>query len=102
MSELLDLNLVEASKALKNKEISSLELTKAYLKSISDTSSLGAYLEIVEDKAISMAKESDKKLIDGTARPLEGVPIGIKDMFCTKDIKRNTQYLITCALYILH
>ena len=49
MSELLDLNLVEASKALKNKEISSLELTKAYLKSISDTSSLGAYLEIVED-----------------------------------------------------
>ena len=67
MSELLDLNLVEASKALKNKEISSLELTKAYLKSISDTSSLGAYLEIVEDKAISMAKESDKKLIDGTA-----------------------------------
>ena len=87
MSELLDLNLVEASKALKNKEISSLELTKAYLKSISDTSSLGAYLEIVEDKAISMAKESDKKLIDGTARPLEGIPIGIKDMFCTKDIK---------------
>ena len=87
MSELLDLNLVEASTALKNKEISSLELTKAYLKSISDTSSLGAYLEIVEDKAISMAKESDKKLIDGTARSLEGIPIGIKDMFCTKDIK---------------
>ena len=77
MSELLDLNLVEASKALKNKEISSLELTKAYLKSISDTSSLGAYLEIVDDRAISMAKESDKKLIDGTARPLEGIPIGI-------------------------
>ena len=84
MSELLDLNLVEASKALKNKEISSLELTKAYLKSISDTSSLGAYLEIVEDKAISMAKESDKKLIDGKARPLEGIPIGIKDMFVPK------------------
>ena len=38
MSELLDLNLVEASKALKNKEISSLELTKAYLKSISAVS----------------------------------------------------------------
>ena len=44
MSELLDLNLVEASEALQNKKISSLELTKAYLKSISDTSSLGAYL----------------------------------------------------------
>ena len=42
MSELLDLNLVEASKALKNKEISSLELTKAYFKSINATSSLGA------------------------------------------------------------
>ena len=81
MSELLDLNLVEASKALKNKEISSLELTKAYLKSISDTSSLGAYLEIVEEKAIIMAKESDKKLIDGTARPLEGIPIGIIMLF---------------------
>ena len=87
MSELLDLNLVEASKALKSKKITSFELTNAYLKSIRDTSSLGAYLEIVEDKAIRMAKESDKKLIDGTARPLEGIPIGIKDMFCTKDIK---------------
>ena len=84
MSELLDLNLVEASKALKKKKISSLELTNAYLKSISDTSSLGAYLEIVEDKAISMAKESDKKLFDGTARPLEGIPIGIKDSFAPK------------------
>ena len=84
MSELLDLNLVEASEALQNKKISSLELTKAYLKSISDTSSLGAYLEIVEDKAISMAKESDKKLIDGTARSLEGIPIGVKTCFAPK------------------
>ena len=34
-----------------------------------------------------MAKASDKNFKNGTARPLEGLPIGVKDMFCTKDIK---------------
>ena len=87
MSELLKLDLLGASKALKAKSISSLELTNAYLTAIEKTSELGAYLEVVSDHALEMAKASDKNLANNTSRPLEGLPIGVKDMFCTKGIK---------------
>ena len=87
MSDLLKFDLLSASIALKNKEFSSLELTNAYFEAIEQTSALGAYLEIVKDHSINMAKASDKNFKNGTARPLEGLPIGVKDMFCTKDIK---------------
>ena len=87
MSDLLKFDLLSASIALKNKEFSSLELTNTYFEAIEQTSTLGAYLEVVKDHAINMAKVSDKKINNGTARPLEGLPVGVKDMFCTKDIK---------------
>ncbi len=87
MSDLLKFDLLSASIALKNKEFSSLELTNAYLEAIEQTSALGAYLEIVKDHSMDMAKASDKNIKNGTARPLEGLPIGVKDMFCTKYIK---------------
>ena len=62
MSELLDLNLVEASKSLKNKEISALELTKAYLKSISDTSRiLSLYNKSSKTKLIAFAMGEQAK-----------------------------------------
>ena len=75
------------SKLLKTKEISSVELTNAYLNAIENTSNLGAYLDIQKDYALQMAKKSDEKISQGMAGPLEGVPIAVKDMFCTKDIK---------------
>ena len=81
MSELLKLDLLGASKALKAKSISSLELTNAYLTAIEKTSELGAYLQVVSDHALEMAKASDKNLANNTSRPLEGLPIGVKDMF---------------------
>ena len=87
MSDLLKFDLLSASIALKNKEFSSLELTNAYFEAIEQTSALGAYLEIVKDHSINMAKASDQNFKNGTARPLEGLPIGVKDMFCTKDVK---------------
>ena len=87
MSDLLNLDLSSAQKSLKNREISSVELTKAYLDAIEKTSSLGAYIDLQKDYALEMAKNSDKKINQGVAGPLEGIPIGVKDMFCTKDIK---------------
>jgi aspartyl-tRNA(Asn)/glutamyl-tRNA(Gln) amidotransferase subunit A len=87
MSDLLKFDLLSASIALKNKEFSSLELTNAYFEAIEKTSALGAYLEIIKDHSMNMAKASDKNINNGTSRPLEGLPIGVKDMFCTKDIK---------------
>jgi len=63
MSDLLNLDLSSAQKSLKNREISSVELTKAYLDAIEKTSSLGAYIDLQKDYALEMAKNSDKKLI---------------------------------------
>ena len=99
MSNLLDFDLSNAIKALKNKEISSVELTNAYLNAIENTSNLGAYLDIQKDYALQMAKKSDEKISQGVAGPLEGVPIAVKDMFCTKDIKTTASSKILENFY---
>ena len=99
MSDLLKFDLLQASKAIKNKEFSSLELTNAYIEAIENTSSLGAYLEIVKDHAFSMAKISDENISNGVSRPLEGLPIGVKDMFCTKGIKTTASSKILDNFY---
>ena len=99
MSNLLDFDLSSASKALKNKEISSFELINAYLDAIESTSNLGAYLDIQKDYALQMAKKSDEKISQGMAGPLEGIPIAVKDMFCTKDIKTTASSKILENFY---
>jgi aspartyl-tRNA(Asn)/glutamyl-tRNA(Gln) amidotransferase subunit A len=99
MSDLLNLDLFSAQKSLKNREISSVELTKAYLDAIEKTSSLGAYIDLQKDYALEMAKNSDKKINQGVAGPLEGIPIGVKDMFCTKDIKTTASSKILENFY---
>ena len=99
MSDLLNLDLSGAQKALNKKEISSLELTNAYLDAIEKTSSLGAYIDLQKDYALQMAKKSDKKISQGVAGPLEGIPIGVKDMFCTKDIKTTASSKILENFY---
>ena len=99
MSDLLKFDLLQASIAIKNKEFSSIELTNAYIEAIENTSSLGAYLEIVKDHALSMAKISDENISNGVSRPLEGLPIGVKDMFCTKGIKTTASSKILDNFY---
>ena len=99
MSNLLDFDLSSASKALKNKEISSFELTNAYVDAIESTSNLGAYLNVQKDYALQMAKKSDEKISQGMAGPLEGIPIAVKDMFCTKDIKTTASSKILENFY---
>ena len=99
MSDLLKFNLLQAEKAIKNKEFTSVELTNAYIKAIDDTNSLGAYLETVKEKSLDMALNSDKNIADGVARPLEGLPIGVKDMFCTKGIKTTASSKILDNFY---
>jgi aspartyl-tRNA(Asn)/glutamyl-tRNA(Gln) amidotransferase subunit A len=74
-------------------------LTKAYLDAIEKTSSLGAYIDLQKDYALEMAKNSDKKINQGVAGPLEGIPIGVKDMFCTKGIKTTASSKILENFY---
>ena len=86
MSDLTKLTLAGARDALKAKEITSVELTGAYLKAMEAATELNAYVTVTADKALEMAKASDAKLAKGEGGTLEGIPLGIKDLFATKGV----------------
>jgi aspartyl-tRNA(Asn)/glutamyl-tRNA(Gln) amidotransferase subunit A len=88
MSDLTNLTLAGAVKSLKKKEISSAEITKAHLDAIDAINpGMNAYIEVTHDIAMKQAKASDQKLAKGQGGLLEGAPIGIKDLFCTRDVQ---------------
>lgn len=72
---------------LVNKEISSLELTKEYLKKIKEQSKLNAFITVCEKQALTAAKEADKLIAAEDYNVLTGIPYALKDIFCTKDIR---------------
>lgn len=86
MSDLTKLSLARARDALKSKEITSVELTEAYLKQMESARALNAYVTVTADKALDMARASDAKLAKGDGGALEGLPLGIKDLFATKGV----------------
>src|SRR6056300_144270 len=86
MSDLLGLNAVAARDALDKKAISAVELTTAYLGAAEATAVLNNYVALTADHALAMAAESDKRIAAGAAGLLEGLPVGVKDLFCTKGI----------------
>jgi aspartyl-tRNA(Asn)/glutamyl-tRNA(Gln) amidotransferase subunit A len=81
-----ELTLAEARDALKAKRISARELTQAHLDAMAKARALNAYLLETPDRALAMADASDKKIASGEGRPLEGIPLGIKDLFCTQGV----------------
>ena len=85
--ELIGLTLAEARDKLKAKEITSAELTDAYIAEMEAGRELNAYVLETAEKARDMAKASDAKLAKGEGGAIEGVPLGIKDLFCTKDVR---------------
>ncbi|MEM8770723.1 MAG: Asp-tRNA(Asn)/Glu-tRNA(Gln) amidotransferase subunit GatA [Pseudomonadota bacterium] len=85
MANPVDLTLAELRDALKAKDVSSLEATDAYLSRIEKAGDLNAFITVTADKAREMAKASDDKLAKGEGGRLEGVPLGVKDLFCTED-----------------
>lgn len=82
-----DFTISEARSGLKKKEFSSVELMEYYLKRIDDYSQLNAYVTIDKEKALDSAKHADEKIANGEDRPLLGVPIAVKDLFCTKGVR---------------
>lgn len=86
--ELFELGLKEAADKIKNKEISSVELTKSLLDRVeSRNGEINAYVTVDREHTLSMAESSDKRIKDGNPRLIEGVPLGIKDLFCTKGVR---------------
>src|SRR5262249_50760634 len=87
MTELTSLTLADARAGLAKKQFSSVELTDAHLAAIERARTLNAFVQETPDRARDMARASDARLAKGAGGPLEGIPLAIKDMFCTKDVR---------------
>ena len=87
MNNLTELTISESLKKLKAKEISPVELTEAYIRKLEQNEKYNAYVTTAPEKAIEQAKESEKRYMSGTNKALDGITLGIKDLFCTKDIR---------------
>ncbi len=83
MSDITKLTLADARDAVQAKKISALELTQAHLASMEKARALNAYVVETPDKALAMARASDARIASGEAGPLEGLPLGIKDLYAT-------------------
>lgn len=82
-------SLTDISNALKNKKISSVELTSHYLKRIKSHHSLNAFISVNEEHALNTARYADEQRQKNNIQSLTGIPIAHKDLFCTK-IMRTT------------
>jgi aspartyl-tRNA(Asn)/glutamyl-tRNA(Gln) amidotransferase subunit A len=87
MTDLTRLTIAEARAKLRGKEIKAAEITDAYLAAIDQANPvLNAYVTVTHDKARDMARASDARLGKGEGGALEGIPLGIKDLFATEGI----------------
>ncbi len=87
VSELTSLSLAEARDGLKKKSFSAGELATAHLTAIEKARALNAFVLETPERAAEMAKASDARIAQGKAGPLEGIPLAVKDMFCTAGIR---------------
>jgi aspartyl-tRNA(Asn)/glutamyl-tRNA(Gln) amidotransferase subunit A len=82
-----DLTIAEARAALAAKRISARELAEAHLAAIERLKDLNAYITVTPERALADAAAADARIARGEARSLEGIPLAIKDLFCTEGIR---------------
>ncbi|MBX9828589.1 MAG: Asp-tRNA(Asn)/Glu-tRNA(Gln) amidotransferase subunit GatA [Xanthobacteraceae bacterium] len=87
MSELTALTIAAARDGLKQKKFSAMELADAHLAAMEKARTLNAYVLETPERAQAMAKAADARIAKGDAGPLEGVPLAIKDLFCTEGVR---------------
>ncbi|MCH9013485.1 MAG: Asp-tRNA(Asn)/Glu-tRNA(Gln) amidotransferase subunit GatA [Proteobacteria bacterium] len=95
MAGLADLTLAEARDGLRNKDFSALELAEAEISAVEAARGLNAFITETPERALAQAKLSDARLAKGEGLALDGLPLAIKDLFCTAGT------LTTAASHIL-
>ncbi|MFC1812813.1 Asp-tRNA(Asn)/Glu-tRNA(Gln) amidotransferase subunit GatA [Thermodesulfobacteriota bacterium] len=94
--KLHELTIQKAHTLLKNKEISSKELTRAVLDRIAAVEkNVDAYITIADETAMAQAEIADRAITESRLSPLTGIPLAIKDLMCTKGLRT------TCASKML-
>src|SRR3974390_1695289 len=87
MTDLTSLTLAQAREALRKKEFSATELAEAHLAAVEQARALNAFVRQAPERARAMARASDERLAKGEGGPLEGLPLAIKDLFCTEGVR---------------
>jgi aspartyl-tRNA(Asn)/glutamyl-tRNA(Gln) amidotransferase subunit A len=87
MSDLISMTLAEARDAVRAKTISSRELTAAFVSAIEKARPLNAFITEAGEQALAAADAADKRIASGQMGALEGLPLAIKDLFCTKGVR---------------
>ncbi len=87
MSDLTNLTIANALKGLNNKDFTAVELTQAHIDAMAEHNNLNAYITETPEIALEQAKKSDEKRSSGDAGLLEGIPLAIKDLFCTNGVQ---------------
>ncbi|MDH5723748.1 MAG: Asp-tRNA(Asn)/Glu-tRNA(Gln) amidotransferase subunit GatA [Alphaproteobacteria bacterium] len=87
MSNLTHLTIKDALKGLENKDFTALELTQSHIDAMAQTKSLNAYITETPELALEQAKASDARRAKGEAGDLDGIPLAIKDLFCTENVQ---------------
>ena len=87
MAELTSLTLAQARDGLAKKAFSAVELADAHLLAIEQARALNAFVLETPERARAMAKAADAHIAAGKQGPLEGIPIAVKDMFCTEAVR---------------
>ncbi|MBK3775200.1 Asp-tRNA(Asn)/Glu-tRNA(Gln) amidotransferase subunit GatA [Azospirillum sp. YIM DDC1] len=86
MTGLTHLTMAAALDGLAKKEFTAVELTEAHVKAVETIRPLNAFITETPEQALTMAKASDARRAKGEAGPMEGLPIAVKDLFCTKGV----------------
>jgi len=84
MAELTSLTLAQARAGLAKKVFSAAELADAHLAAMEKARALNAFVLETPERAHAMARAADARIASGRAGPLEGIPLGVKDLFCTE------------------
>ncbi len=87
MKNITKLTIHELLNGLQKKEFTAVELTEAYLENMQSGKHYNAYVIECGERALEQAAQADKHYADNSNRALEGIPLGIKDLFCTKGIR---------------
>jgi aspartyl-tRNA(Asn)/glutamyl-tRNA(Gln) amidotransferase subunit A len=85
-SNLTDLTIAEARDGLKKKSFSATELAKAHVAAVEKARALNVFITETPERALKDAAASDARIAKSEAKPLDGVPLAIKDLFCTKGV----------------